>query len=444
MTCKPQLDTKQRVFHQAGLLVRGSYSFERSACSGRMIWRLSPGFFSCKRHSGFSECFGPHDFTLVFYLSPSCLPLHSGFSARMISGLSPTCLHLSPTCLPVHSGCSECFGPHDFALVSHLSPTTLWILCPHDFRLVFHLSPLVAQCTLNALSALVRMILHSSPTTVWIVCPCDFRLVSHLSPTCRPVHSGCSECFGPHDFAPFSQLSPTTLLILCPHHFRLVSHLVSLYTLDALSAVVSHLSSSGRMISHLSPPVSTCLPVHSGWCKMCGPDDFALVPQLSPSTIGTPWILCPHDFGLVSTCLPVHSGCSGCGPPDSRSSQLSPTALSLLCPHGFTLVFDSFLFVPQFNTLWMLWVWVLWFTWMHTCLPLFPHLFPTTPWILCPHDFALASHLHLCLPSFTLYFQLFCHLWIASFWFRVWPAARISDFKLLSFWFGNSNFARSQ
>ena len=77
-----------RVFPQTGSPVRGSYSFETGACSGHVIWRLSLGLFSCKRHSGFSEC----------------------------------------------------FGPHDFALVSHLSPTTLWVLCPHDFRLVSHLS----------------------------------------------------------------------------------------------------------------------------------------------------------------------------------------------------------------------------------------------------------------------------------------------------------------
>ena len=105
----------QFVFLQTGLPVRGSYSFERGACLGRMIWRLSPGLFSCKRHSGCSECFGPHDFALVSHLSPSCLPLHSGFSARMISGLSPTCF-------PVSSGCSE---PRDFALVPHYTLDSL-------------------------------------------------------------------------------------------------------------------------------------------------------------------------------------------------------------------------------------------------------------------------------------------------------------------------------
>ena len=63
----------------------GSYSFERGACSGRVILHLSPGLFSRRRHCWWPACFGPRDFALV----PSCLPLHSGFFARVISGLSP-------------------------------------------------------------------------------------------------------------------------------------------------------------------------------------------------------------------------------------------------------------------------------------------------------------------------------------------------------------------
>ena len=66
---------------QTGFPVIGSYSFEGGACSGRVILRLSPGLFTAK------------------------------FQA---------CLHLSPL-VSVHSGCSESSGPHDFALVSHLS-----------------------------------------------------------------------------------------------------------------------------------------------------------------------------------------------------------------------------------------------------------------------------------------------------------------------------------
>ena len=68
---------------------------------------------------------------MISHFSPSCLPLHSGFSARMISDLPPTCLplvfqytlrvrmlsRLSPTCLPVRSGWSQCSASHDFRLV---------------------------------------------------------------------------------------------------------------------------------------------------------------------------------------------------------------------------------------------------------------------------------------------------------------------------------------
>ena len=82
---------------------------------------------------------------VISHLSPTCLPMPSGFSARMIACLSPTCpavqdalrglgrmlSHLFPTCLPVYSG----FCPHDFRLVSrlspvvsHLSPNTPWML----------------------------------------------------------------------------------------------------------------------------------------------------------------------------------------------------------------------------------------------------------------------------------------------------------------------------
>ena len=114
-------------------------------------------------HLGCSECFGP----LISHLFPSCLPLHSAFSARMISGLSPACLPLhsgycarmipglSPTCLQIHSRCSECFGPHDFVgffarMISHFSPSTcLPVHSPslsersglHNFSLVSQLSP---------------------------------------------------------------------------------------------------------------------------------------------------------------------------------------------------------------------------------------------------------------------------------------------------------------
>ena len=114
-----------------------------------------------------------HDFTLV---SPSCLPLHCAGDFKLASG-PPTCLHLSPTCVTVHFGCSECLGPHDFELVSHLSPTTLCILCSHDFRLV-------SQCTLDDLKNLVCVISHLSPRCLSLHSGWSARVISGLSPAC--------------------------------------------------------------------------------------------------------------------------------------------------------------------------------------------------------------------------------------------------------------------
>ena len=46
---RPETQAKTFViFPQTGLPVRGSYSFERGACSGRIIWRLSPGLMGSK------------------------------------------------------------------------------------------------------------------------------------------------------------------------------------------------------------------------------------------------------------------------------------------------------------------------------------------------------------------------------------------------------------
>ena len=71
------------------------------------------------------------------------------------------CLPLVFTCLPLVSQYTldECFGPHDFALVSQLSPATLDSL-PAWFQACL---PLVSQSTLDAV---VRMISHLSPTAV--------------------------------------------------------------------------------------------------------------------------------------------------------------------------------------------------------------------------------------------------------------------------------------
>ena len=97
----------------------------RSGCSGRMILHLSP------------------------HLAPTCL-LPSGCSARMISHLLPACLRLSPTCPPARSRCSArvifpCVSDLS-PLVSHLSPTRLWMFSPHDFTFA-----LVSACLLPVL-----------------------------------------------------------------------------------------------------------------------------------------------------------------------------------------------------------------------------------------------------------------------------------------------------
>ena len=180
-----------------------SYSFHRVASLGRMILPLSPGlrstlgalaacFYTCLPLVSHSGCSGPHDFTLVSGLSPTLGPT-LGALGRMLLHLSATCLpHLSPTLgglgrmilhlSPTLVSHSGCSGPHDFTLASHLFPT---------------------------LGGLGRMILHLSPTLV--------------------SHSGCS---GPHDFTLASHLFPT-------------------------------LGGLGRMILHLSP---TCfLPLWVLW-----------------------------------------------------------------------------------------------------------------------------------------------------------------------------------
>ena len=67
----------------------------------------------------------------------------------------------------------------------------LSVLWPHDFILVSHLSPiclpLVSQLSPSKLSML---------SVLW---PHDFRLVSHLSPTCLPVSSGRGQEHKPGD-----------------------------------------------------------------------------------------------------------------------------------------------------------------------------------------------------------------------------------------------------
>ena len=145
--------------------------------------------FLQKRQSGLSESFGPHDFALVSHSFPNCLPLHSGFSFRMISGLCPTCVS-------VYSGCSEYFDPHDFALVSHLCRSVASIISGL-FPSCLHLSPLsalvprVSQHTLNICLYDFRFVsLHNLDALSAFA-----RMISYFPPTCRrlvSLHSGFS------------------------------------------------------------------------------------------------------------------------------------------------------------------------------------------------------------------------------------------------------------
>ena len=69
-----------------------------------------------------SDCFGPNDFALVFHL------LHDGFSARMISGLSPTCLPLKH--LSTQAG--RCRMPSRCAAAAPLLRALAWHLPAAD------------------------------------------------------------------------------------------------------------------------------------------------------------------------------------------------------------------------------------------------------------------------------------------------------------------------
>ena len=148
-------------FHICLPLVSACLSIH-SGFSGRMISHLSP---TCLRLSPTSLwILWPHDFTLFCHLSPPCLPLHFGYSGRMISHLSPSCLPLVShyilgsvaawfhICLPLLSACLPLHSRYSGRMISHLSPTclrlspiTLWMLWPHDFTFVSHLSPLVSH-----------------------------------------------------------------------------------------------------------------------------------------------------------------------------------------------------------------------------------------------------------------------------------------------------------
>ena len=251
--------------------------------------------------------------------------------------LGPQISHLSPRFFSCkrRSGCPACFGPHGFALACQLSPTTLWIL-------VSHFSPLVSQYTLGTLiwSAWFRTCLPSVSHL-----SCTTLSISGLSPTCPPLSH--------------YMWMPSALVRMLSHLSPTRLPAVSQYTLDslpswfqvclALSACLPLLST--RMISGLSP---TCL--HLSPTTHC--DDLnALVHTISrlsrachPCTLYSlpTWLL--H----FPTCLPLFSACivSGISPIslhftlDAVSafvrtclalvSQLSPTALRILCPRDFT------------------------------------------------------------------------------------------------------------
>ena len=149
--------------------------------------------YACLPLVSHSGCLGPHEFTLVSPLSPT------------LGALGRMSLHLSRT-LVSHSGF---LGPHEFTLrlVSPLSPP-LWV-----GRMSLHLCPTCLPHLSPTLGSLGCMSLHLSP-------PC-LPLVSPLSSPCLPLvsHSGC----------------------LVPHEFTLVSHL--------FPALVSH----------------TCLPLWVPW-----------------------------------------------------------------------------------------------------------------------------------------------------------------------------------
>ena len=107
------------------------------------------------------------------HFSSTCLPLHWNVCphdfvlialVRVISHLSPTCTCL-PLCLLLHPrffACVILLPLVSTCLHSHLSPSPLWML----------------------LSAWLRICLPQlSPTTLRVLCPHDFTLVSNLSPS---------------------------------------------------------------------------------------------------------------------------------------------------------------------------------------------------------------------------------------------------------------------
>ena len=157
---------------------------------------------------------------MISHLSPTSLPLvfsHYILDSlrawfKCVSHLSPLVSHLCPSAFWMLWVLESAWFRTCFPRVSELSRTTLCILCPHDIRLVSHFFPLVSQYTplwptwfrislplvstclalvsqfaLDALSALVRMILHLSPSCVPLHSGLSARMISHWSPSYLPV-----------------------------------------------------------------------------------------------------------------------------------------------------------------------------------------------------------------------------------------------------------------
>ena len=346
------------------------FSPSRLTCMGFLL--LSKGcipgphdFASVAGFASHSECLGPREFTLVSPLSPTLSAL-----GRMSLHLSPPCLPIWVpwaawvyTCLPLvsHSGC---LGPHEFILVSPLSPTLGSL-----GRMSLHLSPPCLPLWVPWAAwvyTCLPLVSHSGflgPHEFTLVSPCLRLWVPWAAwvYTCLPLvsHSGC---LGPHEFALVSPLSPTLgalgrmSLHLSPPCLPLwVPWAAWVYTCFPLSPTLSAL---GRMSLHLSPP---CLPIWVPWAAWV----YTCLPLVSHS--GCLVHLSPPCLPLSHICLPHLSPTLGSLGRMSCLPLLSPPCLPL---------------------------WVLWAAWVYTCLPLVSH-----SGCLVPHEFTLVSHT--CLPHLS-------------------------------------------
>ena len=244
----------------------------------------------------------------------------------MISGWSPTCgLYILDALSALVRMISHIFPIScNFALVSHLSPDVS-ILLTRDFRLVSTSLPLVSQCTLDALSALVRMISHLSPTSLPVVS--QYNL--HSLPA---WFQGC-----------FSLVSQRTLEDLNDLVHMLWHFVVPHYALDSL---VAWFQAPPTWFQACPPLASTCLPVHPGCSECFVPHHRPLVSHLAPSCLSRRSGFWAHMISIRMT---------------SHLSYLSPTRLWMLCSRDFT---------AGLRMRWKLWM--LWSAWFRTCLPAVP------------------------------------------------------------------------